>query len=101
MSNSTVNINKMKTASTELDKIAQSLAQQVKKLSENTTALRKVWHGEAANTYITAVTQNEQNFQQLTNSIRSASSSLKEITTSYSRADAQASEIVKNRMGRG
>ena len=101
MAQSTVDMQKMKTASAELEKIYTSMQAQLKKLGENISSLRGLWTGEAASTYINAYQQNSQDIQNLATAIRSASVTLNTISTTYTKADAQAAEIIKQKMARG
>lgn len=100
MAQSTVDIAKMKQVSGELDKIYNTLTTQIKKMNETVTNLKKLWQGEAATTYINSVQQNQQNFEQLALAIRYASETLGEIAVSYNKADTQASEAIRSKMGR-
>lgn len=101
MAQSTVNQAKMKQVSNELDKIQSNLETQIKKLDECLSALSKIWQGEAANTYLQAVSANQEYFYQLATSVRFASETLGEIAVTYDKADSQASELIRSKMGRG
>ena len=101
MAQSTVDMQKMKSAAGELDKIYNSMQAQIKKLDENMTALKGIWTGDAATTYVGSYRQNQANIQNLAAAIRAASQTLTTISTTYNKADAQAAEIIKQKMARG
>lgn len=101
MAQSTVDMQKMKTAASELDKIYSSMQQQLKKLDENMASLKGIWTGEAAATYINSYQQSVSEIQGLATAIRSASVTLTNISTTYNKADAQAAEMIKQKMARG
>ena len=101
MAQSTVDMQKMKTAAAELEKIYSSMQTQLKKLDENMATLKGVWTGEAAATYLNSYRQNQADIQNLATAIRAASQTLTTISTTYNKADAQAAEIIKQKMARG
>lgn len=101
MAVSTVDMQKMRTAANELDKIYSSMQAQLKKLNENVSSLRGMWSGEAAAAYINAYQQNAADIQNLATAIRSASATLSTISSTYTKADNQAAEIIKQKMARG
>lgn len=101
MAQRTVDMQKMKTAAGELDKIYSSMQQQLKKLDENMASLKGIWTGEAAAAYLNAYRQNAGDIQKLATAIRSASVTLSTISNNYNKADAQAAEMIKQKMTRG
>ena len=101
MAQSTVNIQKMKSVSTELDKIYTAMTNNKKKLDELIGALPKVWSGEGAQAYIRAYSQNANDFTLLAEAIRSCSATLVSVTNSYGKADMAASEAIKAKMAKG
>lgn len=101
MAKNTVDIQKMKTAASELEQIHSSMQTQLKKLDEQISALKGVWTGEAANTYLNGYQQNYSDVQNLSAAIKSASAALTSIAAHYSKADMEASEIVKQKLARG
>jgi WXG100 family type VII secretion target len=101
MAASTVNLQKMKSVSAELDKIYTSMTNTKKKLDETIAALAKVWQGEGAAAYQAAYKQNAQNFALLAEAIRSCSATLSASATTYSKADAAAADAIKAKMAKG
>ncbi len=101
MAQSTVDKQKMKTVAAELEKIYSSMQTQLKKLDENVASLKGIWTGEAATTYTGAYKQNAADIQNLATAVKSASTTLTTITTTYTKADAQAAEIIKQKMAKG
>ena len=55
----TVNIQRMRTAASELDRIYTSMSNQIKKLEETIAAVKQNWHGDAANTYLKQYEKNQ------------------------------------------
>lgn len=100
MAQRTVDMQKMKNAAGELDKIYSSMQQQLKKLDENMAALKGIWTGEAASTYINSYQKNVSEIKSLATAIRSASVTLTNISTTYNKADNQAAEMIKQKMTR-
>ena len=101
MAQSTVNLQKMRSAAAELDKTYSSMMGQLKKLDEHTASLQKVWTGEAAQSYQKAYLANTQNFLQLAESINSCSQTLSSITATYNKADQAAADAIKAKMAKG
>ena len=101
MAQSTVNIQKMRSVSSELDKIYSTMTANKRKLDELMGALPKIWAGEGAQAYIRAYSQNANDFTLLAESIRSCSATLTTITTTYGKADMAASEVIKTKMVKG
>lgn len=99
MAQSTVDIQKMKNAASELDKIYSSIQNQLKKMEETVTSLKGMWKGEAAGSYLNTYSQHSQNFQNLANSMKSCSTTLVAIAGTYGKADAAAAEVIKQKMG--
>ena len=101
MAQSTVDMQKMKSAAGELEKIYSSMQNQLKKLEEDMNVLKGMWTGDAANTYINAYKQNAADIRNLATAIHSASNTLSAISATYTKADAQAAEMIKQKMARG
>ena len=101
MAVSTIDMQKIKVASAELEKIYASMQTQLKKLEENITTIKGQWTGDAATTYVNAYRQNSADIQALATAIKSAGVTLSTIAISYTKADSQASEIIKQKMARG
>ncbi|WP_026658676.1 WXG100 family type VII secretion target [Butyrivibrio sp. AC2005] len=97
----TVNIQKMKSAATELDNIYSSMSKQLKKLDETMSAIKQVWSGEAATTYLKKYEKNYNAFQNMANAIRGASDALTENCNTYDQADTKAMDIVDKLSRRG
>ncbi len=95
----TVNIQRMKSAASELDRIYSSMQKQIKTLDETMSSVKQVWTGEAATTYLKQYEKNQKSFQNMANSIRSASAALNESCNTYSQADNRAMDLVQ-KMGR-
>ena len=101
MAVSTVDMQKIKAAANELDQIYSNMQAQLKKLDENVASLRGMWSGEAAAAYLNSYQQNAADIQNLAVAIRSASASLSTISSTYTKADNQAAEMIKQKMARG
>lgn len=101
MAKSTVDIQKMKSVSSELDKTYSAMTNNKKRLDELISALPKVWAGEGSQAYVRAYQQNANNFTLLAESIRSCSATLTTVTNSYGKADMAASEAIKSKMAKG
>jgi WXG100 family type VII secretion target len=101
MAASTVNLQKMKSVSSELDKIYTSMTNNKKKLDETIAALSKVWQGEGAVAYQNAYKQNAQDFALLAEAIRSCSATLTASVNTYNKADAAAAEAIKSKLAKG
>ncbi|MDR0549156.1 MAG: WXG100 family type VII secretion target [Deltaproteobacteria bacterium] len=101
MSQSTVNLQKMKTAAAELEKNYRAMANNKQKLDEIMAALPKVWSGEGAQTFLKAYQSNSRDFQLLAESIRNCATTLTGIVSSYGKADLAASEAIKSKLAKG
>lgn len=99
MATTTVDLQKMKSVSGELDKVYSGMMNQLKKLDEVMGNLDKMWKGEAAQTYQNAYKQNTANFLQLAEAINNCSSSLQTISNQYGKAENSAAEAIKAKMG--
>ena len=95
----TVNIQKMQSAATELDRIYSQMIKQIKTLDETMSSVKQVWQGEAANTYLKQYQKNEKAFESMANAIKSASETLFESSSTYGEADSTAMDIVQ-KMGK-
>ena len=73
MAQSTVDMQKMKTAAAELEKIYSAMQNQLKKLEENMQSLKGAWTGEAASAYLASYQENAADINALAQAIRSAS----------------------------
>lgn len=101
MAQSTVDLQKMRNVSSELDKIYAGMMNQLKKLDENAGNLAKAWKGEAAQSYQKAYLANTQNFLQLAEAINSCAQTLGSIAVSYNKADQAAADAIKAKMAKG
>ena len=101
MAQSTVNLNKMKSVSSELDKIYAAMTSNKKKLDELVGALPKIWAGEGAQAYIKAYNENTRDFALMAEAIRGCSASLATITNTYGKADTAAADAIKAKMAKG
>ncbi len=99
MAQSTVDIQKMRSVSAELDKNYTSITTQLKKLEEQMALLAQLWKGEGASAFQAAYRQNAQNFAQLSAAVRSCSISLSSIAANYGKADTAAADMIKSKMG--
>ncbi len=97
----TVNIQRMRTAASELDRIYTSMSNQIKKLEETIAAVKQNWHGDAANTYLKQYEKNQKAFQNMANAIRSASQALTQSSNTYDQADNSAMDVVQKIGKRG
>ena len=101
MAQSTVNLQKMKSVSSELEKIYTAMTNNKKKLDETIAQLPKGWQGEAAAAYQRAYQENSTYFVQLAQAIQSCSATLNTIATTYNKADMAAAEAIKSKMAKG
>ena len=95
----TVNIQKMRSAITELENIHSNMQKHMKSLDETMSSVKKAWQGDAANTYINSYQKNLKDFQNMANAIKSASNALAESCSVYEEVDSRAMDIV-DKMGR-
>ena len=93
-SKNTVNKQKMRSAITELENIHSNMQAQMKSLDETMNSVKKVWTGEAANTYIKGYQKNQKDFQAMANAINSAVNALAEACNTYDMVDSNALDIV-------
>ncbi|MCL1835768.1 MAG: WXG100 family type VII secretion target [Oscillospiraceae bacterium] len=101
MAKSTVNLQKMKTASSELDKIYATMTANKKKLDENVAALQKIWAGEGAQAYLRAYSENARDFALMAEAIKGCSATLATVSTTYGKADTAAADAIKAKMAKG
>lgn len=101
MAQTTANLQKMKTVSSELEKIYAALTNNKKTLDETMSQLPKIWQGEAATTYFKAYQENSQYFAQIAQAIQGASSTMGNIATAYNKADLAAADAIKSKMAKG
>lgn len=99
MAQSTVDLQKMKTVSSELDKSYSGMMNQITKLDTCVGDLDKLWKGEGAIAYRNAYLQNTQNFLLLAEAVNSCSQSLSAIAVTYNKADSAAADAIKAKMG--
>ncbi|MCR4850643.1 MAG: WXG100 family type VII secretion target [Lachnospiraceae bacterium] len=95
----TVNVQKMKSAASELDSIYSSMTKQIKKMDETISSVKKIWTGDAANSYLKSYEKHLQSFQNMANAIRSASEALGDSCNTYDQAENSAMDVVQ-KMGR-
>ena len=91
----TVNKQKMRSAISELENIYSNMQKQLKTLDETMSSVKKVWTGEAANTYLKSYQKNLKDFQNMAEAINSASNALAESCNVYEMTDAQAMDVAK------
>ena len=101
MSRSTVDLNKMKNASTELDRIYTTMTGNKKKLDELIGALSKIWTGEGAGAYLRAYSENSNDFSLMAEAIKGCSSTLSTTAATYNKADLAAADAIKSKMAKG
>ncbi len=101
MAQSTVNLQKMKSVSSELDKIYATMTNNKKKLDEVVARLPKMWKGDAAAAYQKAYQENARDFALLAEAIRSCSTTLNTISSTYGKADMAAADAIKAKMAKG
>ena len=97
----TVNIQKMRSAITELENIYSNMQKHMKSLDETMASVKKVWTGEAANTYLQSYQKNLKDFQNMANAINSAVNALAESCNVYEEVDYRALDIVEKLGKRG
>ena len=101
MAQSTVNLQKMKSVSSELEKNYTLMTNNKKKLDEIVAQLKKAWQGEASQEYQRAYAENARDFTLLADAIKSASATITASATSYGKADMAAAEAIKQKMAKG
>ncbi len=94
MAQSTVNLQKIKSVSSELEKIYTTMTTNKKKLDEVVAQLAKVWKGEGAQAYQKAYQEKARDFALLAEAIRGCSATLTASATSYSKADMAAADAI-------
>lgn len=99
MAERTVDIQKMKSVASELDKNYAAINAQLKKLDECMGNLNQLWQGEGAKAYQNSYLQNTQNFLLFAEAINSCSKTLNTISSNYSKADTAAADAIKSKMG--
>ena len=101
MAQSTVNIQKMRSVASELDKIYATMTSNKKKLDEVIAQLGKIWVGEGAQAYRKAYDENARDFVLLAEAIRNCSATLNASAGSYSKADTAAADAIRSKMAKG
>lgn len=101
MAQSTVNIQRMKSVASELDKNYTVMTNNKKKLDEIMGQLQKIWQGEGAQAYQKAYAQNASDFSLLAEAIKSCSTTITTSANTYSKADAAAADAIKSKMAKG
>ena len=77
------------------------MQKQLKTLDETMSSVKKVWTGEAANTYLKSYQKNLKDFQNMANAINSAVNALAEACSIYDEVDYNAMDIVSKLGKRG
>lgn len=95
----TVNIQRMRSAISELESIHSNMQKHMKSLDETMASVKKIWTGEAATTYLNSYQKNLKDFQNMANAIKSASNALAESCNVYEEVDYRAMDIV-DKMGK-
>ena len=101
MAQSTVNLQKMKSVSSELDKIYATMTSNKKKLDEVVSSLARIWIGEGAQAYQRAYAENSRDFGLLAEAIRNCSATLTTSANSYGKADMAAADAIKAKLAKG
>lgn len=101
MAQSTINLQKMKSVASELDKIYTTMTSNKKKMEELMNQLPKIWAGEGAQVYQKAYQSNAREFALLAEAIRNCSATLTASITSYNKADMAAADSIKSKMAKG
>ena len=89
----------MRSAISELENIHSNMTKQIKTLDETMSSVKKVWTGDAANTYLKQYQNHLKSFQNMANAIKSASNALAQSCSVYEQVDANAMDVVE-KMGR-
>ena len=97
----TVNIQKMQSAASELERIYSQMIKQIKSLDQTMSSVKQVWTGEAATTYLKQYQKNEKAFESMANAVKSAAETLHESCSTYGQADSSAMDIVQTLGRRG
>ena len=97
----TVNIQKMRSAISELENIHSNMHKHMKSLDETMSSVKKVWKGEAANEYLKQYQKNQKDFQNMAEAINSAVNALAESCNVYEMTDSQAMDVVAKMGKRG
>ncbi len=97
----TVNIQKMRSAISELENIHSNMQKHMKSLDETMSSVKKVWKGEAANEYLKQYQKNQKDFQNMAEAINSAVNTLAEACNVYEMTDSQAMDVVAKMGKRG
>jgi WXG100 family type VII secretion target len=101
MAQSVVNLQKMKSVASELEKTYAAMASNKKKLDELIGQLPKIWVGEGSQAYSKAYQENSREFQLLAEAIRNCAETLTASAVSYGKADMAAAEAIKSKMAKG
>jgi len=101
MPQSTVNLQKMKSVSAELDKNYTVMVNNKKKLDEIMASLKKIWLGEGSQAYQQAYAENAKDFTLLAEAIKSCSATITASANTYNKADMAAAEAIKAKMAKG
>ena len=101
MAQSTVNIQKMKSVASELDKNYTTMTGNKKKLDEIIGQLKKIWQGEGAQAYQQAYAENARDFTLLAEAIKSCSATLTSSAATYNKADMAAADAIRAKMAKG
>lgn len=97
----TVNVQKMQSASNQLENLYNSMQKQIKNLEETMSSVKKVWTGDAANTYLKQYEKNLGSFKAMAKAIKSASETLGASCKTYSQAEMNAMDLVDKLSTRG
>jgi WXG100 family type VII secretion target len=97
----TVNVQKMRSAISELENIHSNMQKHMKSLDETMSSVKKVWKGEAANEYLKQYQKNQKDFQNMAEAINSAVNTLAEACNVYETTDMQAMDVVAKMGKRG
>jgi WXG100 family type VII secretion target len=97
----TVNIQRMRSAASELDNIYNNMQKQIRTLDDTMGNIKKVWAGDAAKTYLDQYDKNYRAFVSMATAVMSASNALNDSCNTYDQADNTAMDIVQKMGKRG
>ncbi len=101
MAISSVDVNRLKQVSTEMENLYTQLAQNERTMSETMEQVKKAWQGDAATTFINAYTQNAPEFANMSKLIQNAATTLQQIATNYNKQETSAADIVRSGLAKG
>lgn len=94
MAKTTVNVQRLKSAASELEQISANINAQVRKMDEHVSSLRKAWQGEGANEYLGKYNRHSDTFKAMAKAIQDAAATLNANAAAYNQADTQTSDAI-------